>query len=242
MLLAGIGKLPDTVSPTARCSIPIGLECKPSAQKVKPLRAGDGERAARHRPESCPMGSRPSRRLARCATRESRSNFTIARPIPGHRFSPSPTLPPASGPSAHGRRQSSCRATAKTPCRTGFSCWRICASCSSRRRATCCSPGKSCRRFAPTKLGPGRNANTGGPPTQRQLAALLKPYKIKPKTVRRGTDTEKGYRLEWFADPSRATSRRDPSQRHNRAFLRVWCLFIPSFPRSAVPGCDACEA
>jgi hypothetical protein len=39
MLLAGIGKLPDTV---ADRSIPIELERKPLAQKVKPLRAGDG--------------------------------------------------------------------------------------------------------------------------------------------------------------------------------------------------------
>jgi putative DNA primase/helicase len=38
----------------------------------------------------------------------------------------------------------------------------------------------------------------GRPITERQLAALLKPYKIKPKTVRRGADTDKGYRLEWF--------------------------------------------
>ena len=38
----------------------------------------------------------------------------------------------------------------------------------------------------------------GRPITERQLAALLKPHKIKPKTVRRGSETEKGYRLEWF--------------------------------------------
>jgi putative DNA primase/helicase len=41
---------------------------------------------------------------------------------------------------------------------------------------------------------------SGKPITERQLAALLKPHKIKPKTVRRGIETEKGYRLEWFAD------------------------------------------
>jgi hypothetical protein len=36
--------------------------------------------------------------------------------------------------------------------------------------------------------------------TARQVAALLKPYGIKPKTVRRDTTTEKGYRREWFDD------------------------------------------
>jgi hypothetical protein len=39
----------------------------------------------------------------------------------------------------------------------------------------------------------------GKPITERQLAALLKPHEIKPKTVRRGVETEKGYRLDWFA-------------------------------------------
>jgi putative DNA primase/helicase len=39
MLFAGIGKLPGTV---ADCSIPVELERKPPAQKVKPLRASDG--------------------------------------------------------------------------------------------------------------------------------------------------------------------------------------------------------
>jgi Protein of unknown function (DUF3631) len=38
----------------------------------------------------------------------------------------------------------------------------------------------------------------GKPLTDRQLAALLKPYKVKPRTVRRGAETEKGYKLEWL--------------------------------------------
>jgi putative DNA primase/helicase len=41
---------------------------------------------------------------------------------------------------------------------------------------------------------------SGKPITERQLAALLKPHKIRPKTVRRGIETEKGYRLDWFTD------------------------------------------
>jgi putative DNA primase/helicase len=43
----------------------------------------------------------------------------------------------------------------------------------------------------------------GKPFTDHQLASLLKPYKIAPKTVRRGAETGKGYRLEWFDDAFR---------------------------------------
>jgi putative DNA primase/helicase len=40
----------------------------------------------------------------------------------------------------------------------------------------------------------------GKPLTDRQLAALLKDLGIKPKTVRRGSETDKGYKLECFED------------------------------------------
>jgi putative DNA primase/helicase len=62
----------------------------------------------------------------------------------------------------------------------------------------------------------------GRPITERHLAGLLKPHKIKPKTVRRGTQTEKGYRAEWFNDvfarylPARSVT---PSQLSNSAGL-----------------------
>jgi uncharacterized protein DUF3631 len=38
------------------------------------------------------------------------------------------------------------------------------------------------------------------PLTNVQLAALVRPYGIRPKTVRRGFQTDKGYRREWFED------------------------------------------
>src|SRR5262249_37113562 len=41
----------------------------------------------------------------------------------------------------------------------------------------------------------------GKPLTDRQLATLLKAYKVRPRTVRRGTETEKGYKMEWFNAP-----------------------------------------
>jgi hypothetical protein len=40
----------------------------------------------------------------------------------------------------------------------------------------------------------------GKPITDRQLAAQLKEFRIMPKTVRRGSETEKGYKLAWFED------------------------------------------
>jgi hypothetical protein len=43
--------------------------------------------------------------------------------------------------------------------------------------------------------------NRGGRPiTARQLAALLRPFGVAPKTVRRGRDTDKGYRATDLAD------------------------------------------
>jgi putative DNA primase/helicase len=36
--------------------------------------------------------------------------------------------------------------------------------------------------------------------TAVQLSTLLREFNIKPKTVRRGGETEKGYKLEWFED------------------------------------------
>jgi putative DNA primase/helicase len=41
---------------------------------------------------------------------------------------------------------------------------------------------------------------THKPITQSQLARLLKGFKIKPKTIRIGDVTAKGYKLEWFVD------------------------------------------
>ncbi len=40
----------------------------------------------------------------------------------------------------------------------------------------------------------------GKPITQRQVARLLAPLKIKPGTIRTGADTAKGYMKEWFED------------------------------------------
>jgi hypothetical protein len=41
---------------------------------------------------------------------------------------------------------------------------------------------------------------SGKPITTRQLATLLKPFKIEPKNIRIGTEIQKGYELEQFTD------------------------------------------
>jgi putative DNA primase/helicase len=53
----------------------------------------------------------------------------------------------------------------------------------------------------------GKNENrpwpewkNGKPITDRQLATLLKPFKVRPKSVRWGAETDKGYRRKWFDD------------------------------------------
>jgi putative DNA primase/helicase len=40
----------------------------------------------------------------------------------------------------------------------------------------------------------------GKPMTHHQLADQLKPFGIKPRTVRRGAETDKGYKFDWFED------------------------------------------
>src|SRR5262249_9210737 len=51
------------------------------------------------------------------------------------------------------------------------------------------------------ETAPWATYNKGKPISQRQVAGLLKPYGIKPKTIRLDDGgTPKGYMLEWFAD------------------------------------------
>src|SRR5262249_2596470 len=50
------------------------------------------------------------------------------------------------------------------------------------------------------EAGPWPEWKSGKPITGRQLAALLREFDIKPKTVRRGVETDKGYKREWFED------------------------------------------
>jgi hypothetical protein len=77
----------------------------------------------------------------------------------------------------------------------------------------------------------------GKPITSRQLAALLKPYGIKPRTVRRGAITDKGYKLDLFKDaftrylPPRSVTMSQPSD--SAGFEQ---------PQSVTPAVDVTDA
>lgn len=47
---------------------------------------------------------------------------------------------------------------------------------------------------------PWADWSRGQPLTKNKLAGLLKPFKVKPKDIRIGSDVKKGYRLDWFDD------------------------------------------
>ena len=90
----------------------------------------------------------------------------------------------------------------------------------------------------------------GKPITQRQLARLLRPFKIVPNTVRADDSTAKGYKREDFKDTfERYLPPSDPSHRHNPALARLSgentsvtesdVLRIENSPRSSTgAGCD----
>jgi hypothetical protein len=55
-----------------------------------------------------------------------------------------------------------------------------------------------CKALARDEDGPWGDYKRGKPLTQKQLAALLKPFGIKPHTIRLGTETAKGYERKDF--------------------------------------------
>ena len=55
----------------------------------------------------------------------------------------------------------------------------------------------------------------GRPISKNQLAGQLEPFKIKPKSIRIGTTTLKGYLKEWFKDAFERYLPIDPSHRNN---------------------------
>jgi putative DNA primase/helicase len=197
MVLAGIGKLPDTV---ADRSIPIGLERKTSAQKVKPLRAGGGD-------ELRDIGRKAARWVADNldALRDARPEtpaqlhdraadtwsplFAIADVAGG--IWPERARAAAIELSGDGEETMSdgvllladlCERFAEEPSGVLFTREILAALNADETR-------------------PWPEYKHGKPLTERQLAALLKPFKVKPRPVRRGSETGKGYRLEWLNRP-----------------------------------------
>jgi hypothetical protein len=97
------------------------------------------------------------------------------------------------------------------------------------------------------QTAPWATYNKGKPISQRQVAGLLKPYGIKPGTVRLddGTHdgtTAKGYLLEWFADVFGRFYTPFSPQNPNSSVTSVTSLFAhdnhPSHHPSQAPACD----
>jgi hypothetical protein len=197
MLLAGIGKLPDTV---ADRSIPIGLERKPSAQKVKPLRAGDGS-------ELRDIGRKAARWVADHldALRDARpENPAQLHDRAADTWSPLFAIADV----AAGIWPERARAAAIDLSGDGEDTMSdgVLLLADLRELFVKAPSGVLLTREILAALNadetrPWPEYKNGKSLTDRQLAALLKRYKVKPRTVRRGTETEKGYKLEWLSGP-----------------------------------------
>jgi putative DNA primase/helicase len=213
MLLAGIGKLPATVADRA---LPIELQRKPSAQKVKPLRAADGDElrdigrkaarwiadhldALRHaRPES------PTELHDRAADTWS-PLFAIADIAGG--IWPERARAAATELSGDGEDAMSDGVLLLADLRELFV----------KQPSGFLFTREILAALNADETRPWPEYKHGKPLTGRQLAALLKPYKVTPRTVRRGAETEKGYKLEWLSGvfasylPPRSVTASQPS-------------------------------
>lgn len=197
MLLAGIGKLPDTV---ADRSIPIGLERKPSAHKVKPLRAGDGN-------ELRDIGRKIARWVADNldALRDARPESpTQLHDRAADTWSPLFAIADLAG----GIWSERARAAAielsgdgEDTMSEGILLLADLRDLFAKKPSDVLFTREILAALNADETRPWPEYKHGKPLTDRQLAALLKPYKVKPKTVRRGAETEKGYRLEWLSGP-----------------------------------------
>jgi hypothetical protein len=195
MLLAGIGNLPGTV---ADRSIPIQMERKRFDEKVKPLRAGDGD-------ELRNIG----RKVARWVT-DNLAALRGARPEPpvqihdraADAWSPLFAIADLAGGtwperarlaaielSTDGEDAMSSGVLLLTDLRELFA----------NQPSGVLFTREILAKLHADETRPWPEWRSGKPITDRQLAALLKPYKVKPKTVRRGSETEKGYRLDCCA-------------------------------------------
>jgi len=72
-----------------------------------------------------------------------------------------------------------------------------CPTLGSRRALTATGPSRPSHSPKPS---PSDEPDPARPITQRQIARLLAPMKIKPSSIRIGTETPRGYLREWFDD------------------------------------------
>jgi len=197
MLLAGIGKLPGTVADRA---IEIELERKPSAQKVKPLRAGDGSEL---------------RDIGRKAARWVADNLDALRdtqpetPAQLHdraadTWSPLFAIADLAGGVWPERARAAAielSARSEDAMSNGVLLLADLRQLFAKEPSDVLFTREILAALNADKTRPWPEYKHGKPLTDRQLAALLKPYKVKPRTVRRGTETDKGYKLEWLSGP-----------------------------------------
>jgi hypothetical protein len=194
MLLAGIGKLPGTV---ADRSIPIEMERKRSDEKVKPLRAGDGD-------ELRNMG----RKVARWVT-DNLAALRGARPEPpvqihdraADAWSPLFAIADLAGGTWPKRARLAAielSTDGEDAMSSGVLLLADLRELFANQPSGVLFTREILKALHADETRPWPEWKNGRPITDRQLAALLKPYKVKPKTVRRGIETDKGYRLDWF--------------------------------------------
>jgi putative DNA primase/helicase len=213
MLLAGIGNLPGTVADRA---IPIELERKPAAQKVKPLRASDGN-------ELRVIGRKIARWVA--DHRKALHNARPESPAQLHdraadTWSPLFAIADLAGSVWPERvREAAIELSADREDDTSHG---VLLLADLRGLFDKESSGVLFTREILATLNadetrPWPEYRHGKPLTDRQLAALLKAYKVKPRTVRRGIETEKGYKVEWLSGlftaylPPRSVTASQPS-------------------------------
>jgi hypothetical protein len=195
MLLAGIGKLPDTV---ADRSIPIEMGRKRSDEKVKPLRASDGDELRR-------IG----RKVARWVI-DNLGALREARPEPptqihdraADAWSPLFAIADFAGGTWPERARLAAielSADGEDAMSSGVLLLADLRELFANQPSGVLFTREILKALHADETRPWPEWKNGRPITERQLAALLKPYKVKPRTVRRGIETEKGYRLDWFA-------------------------------------------
>jgi hypothetical protein len=231
MLFAGIGKVPDTVADRA---ILIEMERKRLDEKVKPLRAGDGD-------ELRDLG----RKAARWAT-DNLAALRCARPQPpaqihdraADAWSPLFAIADvAVGPWPERARRTAIELSAdgEDSMSAGVLLLADLRELFAGQQSGVLFTREILKALHADETRPWPEWKNGRPITERQLAALLKPYKVKPRTVRRGLETDKGYKLEWFAAPFASyLPPCDPSLRYNQAFPRVTTETDPSHSRNEV--------
>ncbi|MGC1890623.1 MAG: DUF3631 domain-containing protein, partial [Stellaceae bacterium] len=235
MLLAGIGKLPDTVTDR---SISIEMKRKRPTEKVKPLRARDGlelwdlgRKVARWATDNFDAlrGARPgmpTQLQDRAA--DAWSPLLAIADLAGGRW-PERARKAAGELSADGDDQGSIRADLLADIRAAFAARSVDRIASEDLVAYLASLDD---RLWPEYRG-------GKPITKTQVARLLAPLHVSPKTIRLSDGyTAKGYYRRAFDD---VFARYLSAETVTTSQIQDFCGFAPDFKTSRGNGCDVSE-